>query len=783
MRFKELHLSSAFACAFALAILITGCSKDDVTEIVGVCPIVVSTVPEDADVDVPLAQVISATFNEELNPETVNSETFIVTGSSAIAGTVTYSESTAFFTPSANLQPNVVYTATVTTGIKDPMGNALQDDYVWSFTTIPEIKLSSSPSADGTTTGAGLFNNGSTVTVNALANEGFMFTNWTVGDKVVSTNANYEFKMNGNISLVANFALKKYTLKLTSENGTVAKNPNQETYNHGTTVELTATPAAGYKFSSWSGDATGSTNPLTVTMNTDKDVTANFTPILFTLNVTAQNGTVAKDPSQQTYNSGATVKLTATPAAGYQFSSWTGDASGSTNPLTITMNANKNITANFTLIPVSTYTLNVTAQNGTVAKTPNQQKYNSGTKVTLTATPASGYKFSSWSGDATGSTNPLIVTVNANKSITANFTLIPATTYTLNVTAQNGTVTKNPNQQKYNSGTKVTLTATPASGYEFISWSGDTSGSTNPLTVTMNSNKNITANFTLKAASTYTLNVSAQNGTVAKNPNQQTYNSGTTVRLTATPDNGYEFSSWSGDATGNNNPLTVVMDSNKNITANFTQVNNSNIQGINLRSAGDFVVLAGAGVTNTGVTTRLTGDVGSFPTATITGLDQTNVNGKLYITASPIVDQAKKDLTTAYNDGQSRSLNVISLPGQLGGLTLAPGLYKNSTSTGISGTGPQGILTLHGDANAVWIFQIGSTLITDPGTSIVLSGGAKAENIYWVVGSSATLGTNSVFYGNILANISITLNTGAVLNGRALARTGSVSLDSNIAKK
>lgn len=424
MRFKELHLSSAFAFAFALTILITGCSKDDVKEIVGVCPIVVSTIPEDGDVDVPLTQVISATFNEELNPKTVNSQTFKVSGSSAVAGTVTYSGKTAFFTPSSNLMPNVIYTATVTTGIKDPMGNALQEDYVWSFTTIPEIKLSSSPLTDGTTSGAGMFNNGSTVTVNAVANEGFKFANWTLGDKIVSTNANYEFKMNGNISLVANFAIKTYTLNVTAQNGTVAKNPNQETYNHGATVVLTATPATGYKFSSWSGDATGSTNPLTITMNADKNITANFTliSVLYTLKVTAQNGTVSKDPNEQTYNSGATVKLTATPATGYQFSSWSGDATGSTNPLTITMNADKNITANFTLIAANMYTLNVTAQNGTVAKNPNQQTYNSGSTVTLTARPANGYEFSSWSGDASGSQNPLSITMNSNKNITAHFT-------------------------------------------------------------------------------------------------------------------------------------------------------------------------------------------------------------------------------------------------------------------------------------------------------------------------------------------------------------------------
>ncbi|MDZ7721552.1 MAG: ice-binding family protein [candidate division KSB1 bacterium] len=130
-------------------------------------------------------------------------------------------------------------------------------------------------------------------------------------------------------------------------------------------------------------------------------------------------------------------------------------------------------------------------------------------------------------------------------------------------------------------------------------------------------------------------------------------------------------------------------------------------------------------------------------------------------------------------------MDAISLPGQLGGLTLAPGLYVNSTSTGISGSGAQGVLTLDagGNANAVWIFKMGSTLVTDSGTRIVLAGGAKWQNVYWAVGTSATLGTNSSFVGNILADQSITLATGAVLHGRALTRVASITLDSNVVDK
>ena len=113
--------------AFALVFLLTGCDKDEVVEIVGVCPIVLSTVPDNEATNVPLDQVITVTFNEEVDPETINEETFTVDGPTQLVGTVTSSGAIATFTPSADLAPNTTYTGMVTTGVKDPMGNALQD--------------------------------------------------------------------------------------------------------------------------------------------------------------------------------------------------------------------------------------------------------------------------------------------------------------------------------------------------------------------------------------------------------------------------------------------------------------------------------------------------------------------------------------------------------------------------------------------------------------------------------------------------------------------------------
>jgi hypothetical protein len=267
------------------------------------------------------------------------------------------------------------------------------------------------------------------------------------------------------------------------------------------------------------------------------------------------------------------------------------------------------------------------------------------------------------------------------------------------------------------------------------------------------------------------------------------FNAGTSVTALAATNAGYSFDEWTenGVSVSTLESYTFVVNANRTLVAHFTldPVGPAGPLGINLRSAADFAILAGAGVTNTGATTRITGDVGSFPTATINGLTNANVIGTLYTVASPIVGTAKTDLTTAFNDAQSRSLDAISLPGQIGGLTLAPGLYVNASTSGISGTGANGILTLDagGNPNAVWIFKMGSTLITAPGTSIVLAGGAQAKNIYWSVGTSATLGTNSMFYGNILADQSITITTGATLIGRALTRVASVTLDTNTVTK
>jgi cell division septation protein DedD len=194
---------------------------------------------------------------------------------------------------------------------------------------------------------------------------------------------------------------------------------------------------------------------------------------------------------------------------------------------------------------------------------------------------------------------------------------------------------------------------------------------------------------------------------------------------------------------------------------------------VGLGTAGSFAVLAGTTVTNTGPSS-ISGDLGVSPGTAVTGFPPGTVSNGTIHSADGVAAGAQSDLTTAYNDAAGRS-PTASVPGFIGaGQTLAPGVYKASSSLDVGGS-----LTLDagGDPNAVFIFQAPSTLITDSASSIVLTGDAQACNVFWQVGSSATLGTGSDFAGSILALTSISVNTGDTIAGRALARNGAVTLD------
>ena len=193
-----------------------------------------------------------------------------------------------------------------------------------------------------------------------------------------------------------------------------------------------------------------------------------------------------------------------------------------------------------------------------------------------------------------------------------------------------------------------------------------------------------------------------------------------------------------------------------------------------LGTAETFGVLGASAVTNTGASV-INGDLGVWPGTSITGFPPGSITGTEHATDA-VAQQAQSDVTTAYNvlAGQACDTN---LTGQdLGGLTLTPGVYCFDSSAQLTGT-----LTLNaqGNPNAVWVFQIPSTLTTASNSSVVFTDGLESCYVFWQVGSSATLGTGTQFVGNILAYTSITLTTGASLKGRALARNGAVTMDDN----
>jgi hypothetical protein len=714
--------NTMWSAVLLLVILFTaGCKKDKYKgEIIGKCPVVVTTDPMDKAVDVVLDKVISITFNTNINAATISKTTFTIKqGTTLVSGTISPTPNGAIFTfkPDVALLPFTVYTGTVTTGATDTLRTALANDYVWTFTTIPFVTLASNPVLGGITTGMGAFAQGSAATVTATPNTGFVFTNWTENGTIVSTSSSYQFTIAGNRTLTANFAkvnIGSFAVVLSSSPLAGGKTGGSGSYKSGSSVTTTATPSVGYTFVNWTDNgaivSTSSSYQFTLTKN--RTLVANFKVIpasQFAVVLSSNPPEGGTTNGSGAYAAGTSVTVTATKNIGYSFTNWTeNSAVVSTSPsYTFPLSSNRTLVANFT---INTYTLNVTAINGTVVKTPNQATYNSGTTVQLKATASPGYKFLSWSGDASGSTNPLVVTMNSNKAVVANFV---STAFTLNVTAINGTVLKTPNQATYNSGATVQLKATPNTGFVFSSWSGDATGSINPLVVTMNSNKTIAANFKLAPA-------------IGPGP----------IDL--------------GGA------------------GIFTILTKSGISTTGVTSVGGNIGVSPASATAiTGFGLIMNANGQSSHTPIVTG----SVFAADYAAPTPSnMTTAVNNMQTAYTtaNGLVTPAPIVDLyAGNISGKILPPGLYKYSTGVLITSAG----VTLAGGPNDTWVFQISQDLTVNNSAIIKLTGGAQAKNIYWVVAGQATLGTNVNFSGNILSKTLISLNTGTKVKGRLLAQT------------
>ncbi|EKD31081.1 MAG: hypothetical protein ACD_77C00407G0008 [uncultured bacterium] len=796
---KTKKLLTAFV--LLMVALIAGCVKDDFAEIVGVCPEVESTSPVDKATGVSLSKVITVTFNEQMNPATIKATSFTIHGLSPVAGTITYNDRTASFTPTNPLIANITYTGRITTTVKDMMGNAIQEDYVWTFSTdaTPAVTLTSP------------FNNEAGVLLNKVITAQFNMA------MLPST-------LNG-----TTFTLKNGTTPVL---GTVSYNGTNlsfaPTVNLLSETEYTATITTGakslagipmaanyeWKFSTGQVPAVLSTDPLNnaISVPLDKIISARFN---MTMDPLSLMGTTFS------------IKQGTTPVYG-----------------SVTYNGTDLFfIPSGNLLPSTEYTATI----NTTAKSP--------TGIPMAADYVWKFTTLSTTAPTVTSTSPfnLETAVIVKKIVTAKFSMLmdPLTlngsTFTLyrGTTPVVGTITYNGDDLSFVPfgdllpGTEYTATITTgaknlagialAANYIWkfttVAPLAPTIISTNPINLTTGVvlNKVVTATFSVPMDPTTIIgaNYTLQIGT-------------TPVTGVVTYANSVAYFTPSSDLLPNTEYTVTVTTGVKNVPG--TAMLNNYVWKFTTRAAAAAEPLfssifgsfgGNAGITNQGIYTVINnGSIGTTAASTLvtgfhdstgdiyteTPLNIGDVKGRIYTDAPPPVifeaggpyggnavtmAIAQEGLLAARNF--YNSISPASKPGgitldndELGGRTLAPGIYTSGSSYNISLVD----LTLdaQGDANAVWIFQVPTALTvgTPSGArSVLLINGALAKNVYWYVGTAAVINYagGGIMVGTIIANSGVTLSSPGnstnttvqtVLNGRAISLVSAVTMVNTI---
>ncbi len=517
------------------------------------------------------------------------------------------------------------------------------------------------------------YNPSEVVSVTATQAEGYIFSNWS---GACTGNGACVVTMDDNKSVTAVFTPIEYSLTINiTGNGLVTKSPDIVTYHYGDVVQLAAVPNPDWIFNHWSGDLTGSLNPVSITINGNKTITATFINSGIHLNLSlVGNGSVSKNPDLPYYTPGQVVVVTASAAPGWTFANWSGDLSGNTNPNSITMNSEKAVTATFTRDQYI-LTVNVIGQ-GSISKNPDQPNYTYGQQVTLTPTLAAGWTFSSWSGACSGN-GTCIVTMDGNKSVTASFTRIE---YTLTETiVGQGTIVRN-NNGPYYYGDIVQLTAQPTSGWSFGGWSGDLSGDTNPSSITIDRNKSVTATFT-EDWYTFTVLIDGGGHVVVEPPGP--YHFHAMPLLTAFPNPGWNFTNWTGEREGTANPIEVTILYDSIETAHFTAIPYTFTTG---------VVGSGTVSKSPEKTAYTYGDIVTVTASPAAGWSFDHWNGSCTGNGTCVVTIDGNEIVTATFLESANSLNV-SVVGS-GTVTKSPDqpTYPNGTNVILTATSAAGWL-------------------------------------------------------------------------------------------
>ena len=444
--------------------------------------------------------------------------------------------------------------------------------YVANFTPNSyTISATANPTNGGTITGAGSHNYNSTCTLRATANTGYTFVNWTENGSVVSTNATFNFTVTGNRTLVANFTTS-YTISASANPSAGGSITGAGTFASGASCTLRATAASGYTFTNWTenGQQVSDNANYTFTVNANRTLVANFTLNSYSIGASASPAAGGSVSGAGTYNHGASCTLTATPNTGYVFTRWTKNGTQVSTNATYTFNVTG--AADYVAVFTPTYTINATANPSEGGSISGTGTYNDGTSCTLTATAATNYRFDNWTenGSVVSTNANYTFTVNANRTLVANFTRTYAITASTNPNGA-GSISGAGN---YASGESCTLAVTPAAGYTFTNWTKNGVEVSTDLSFTFSVTEAAAyvANFTTNS---YSVSVSAHpsaGGTVSQSGNG-TYNHGASCTVTATPNTAYNYSflNWTenGTVVSSSASYTFSVTANRDLVANF----------------------------------------------------------------------------------------------------------------------------------------------------------------------------------------------------------------------
>jgi Ice-binding-like/Bacterial Ig-like domain len=771
--------------ALLLIVFLAGCNKKD--KITGVSPEVTSTDPISEATNIAIGSKVSAIFSVAMDPSTMTTDNFsLMIGSTPVDGAVAYTGNKLTFTPAAILVTASMYTGKITTGAKDADGLALAKDYSWNFTTggTPDITKPTVTLTSPLNNATGVLLNKLIVVTFSKAMDPTTVTALTyslnqgttsVAGAVSTTSTTATFTPTGGLAYS-----KVYTLTVTTGAKDLSGNALAVNYTSSfTTVDAPDTALPMVNATDPLNNATGITANKVVSLTFSEAMTAstiNSTTFTLKQGTNAVAGTVAYSGLIATFTPtsallGSTI-YTATITTGakdlagnalaantvWLFTTGAAPTVLSTDPATTGTNvtANKVVKATFSLAmdPLTLTQSTFTLKQGT--------------------TPVAG----------------AVTYTGTTASFTATSNFLPGTVYTATIATGAKSV----------SGFPLSSTST----WSFTTDAAPTVTAVDPtdLAIDILLNKVVTATFSVPMNQS---TITATTFTVKQGTNSVagavTY-AGSTASFTPTSNLVANTLYTATVTTGAMNVSGFPLASN--YVWSFTTANPVSVGGVNLGTAANYVIFSNTAIANPNANSTITGNIGTGPGVTstaITGFSLILPSGGAFSTSSQVVgggkvyafdyavptptdvNTASNDMLTAYNDAAGRAPSFTELyAGDISGKTLVPGVYKWSNSVVVNTD-----VTLSGSSTDVWIFEIAGDLniaaggTLPSGIKVALSGGALASNVYWQVGgpTGAVLGTYSTFNGIILSAKQIIMNTGAVMNGKALAQT-QVSLDANV---